>query len=143
MVSSEVVHPLNERALQLFAQKGSQGGAAIVQQGNANAVKIRRVMQLTRDLATKPLDHLRILDLACGEGVYSIEAALRGAEPTSALHSQRIPNAAIVQNNRNSGPPRMATPSASNPRITAETIRLPCAAMARSATAALTIPRWL
>ena len=80
MVSSEVVHPLNESALQLFAQKGSQGGAAIVQQGNANGVKVRRVMQLTRDLATKRFDELRILDLACGEGVYSIEAALRGAE---------------------------------------------------------------
>ena len=80
MATSEVVHPLNARALRIFAEKGSQGGPEIVQQGNANAVKVRRVMQLTRDLVTKRFDELRILDLACGEGVYSIEAALRGAE---------------------------------------------------------------
>ena len=37
-------------------------------------------MQLTRDLAGRPFETLRILDLGCGEGVYAIEAALRGAE---------------------------------------------------------------
>ncbi len=37
-------------------------------------------MQLTRDLAGRPFDTLRILDLGCGEGVYAIEAALHGAE---------------------------------------------------------------
>jgi len=37
-------------------------------------------MQLTQDLATGPLDQLRILDLGCGEGVYAIEAGLRGAD---------------------------------------------------------------
>lgn len=36
-------------------------------------------MQLTRDLAGRPFEALRILDLGCGEGVYAIEAALRGA----------------------------------------------------------------
>lgn len=46
--------------------------------GEANAVKVRRVLQLTEDLAG-PLDGLRILDLGCGEGVYAIEAALGGA----------------------------------------------------------------
>ena len=35
-------------------------------------------MQVTQDLAG-PLDGLRILDLGCGEGVYAVEAALRGA----------------------------------------------------------------
>src|SRR6185312_7210034 len=34
----------------------------------------------TRDLAGRPFDTLRILDLGCGEGAYAIEAALRGAE---------------------------------------------------------------
>ena len=80
MATGEIVHPLNAHALQVFAEKGSQGGPGIVQQGNANGVKVRRAMQLTRDLATQRFDKLRILDLACGEGVYSIEAALRGAE---------------------------------------------------------------
>jgi SAM-dependent methyltransferase len=43
-------------------------------------VKVRRILQLTRDFSGDSFDRLRILDLACGEGVYSIEAALRGAE---------------------------------------------------------------
>ena len=37
-------------------------------------------MQLTRDLAARPFPALRILDLGCGDGVYAIEAGLRGAE---------------------------------------------------------------
>jgi 2-polyprenyl-3-methyl-5-hydroxy-6-metoxy-1,4-benzoquinol methylase len=80
MSTTEIVHALDEDALRVFREKGTQGGRAIPQQGNANAAKVRRVIQLTRDLATKNFDELRILDLACGEGVYSIEAALRGAE---------------------------------------------------------------
>ena len=34
-------------------------------------------MQLIRDVSQRPFEQLRILDFACGEGVYSIEAALR------------------------------------------------------------------
>ena len=34
--------------------------------------------KLIRDFSKKPFSQLKILDLACGEGVYSIEAALRG-----------------------------------------------------------------
>jgi SAM-dependent methyltransferase len=37
-------------------------------------------MQITRDLGRQPFAKLRILDLGCGEGVYAIEAGLRGAE---------------------------------------------------------------
>jgi SAM-dependent methyltransferase len=37
-------------------------------------------MQLTRDLARRPFEALRILDLGCGEGVYAVEAGLRGAQ---------------------------------------------------------------
>jgi SAM-dependent methyltransferase len=66
--------------MELFALKGTQGRPGIQQTGNANGVKVRRVMQLIRDFSKRPLDQLRILDLACGEGVYAIEAALRGAE---------------------------------------------------------------
>ena len=31
------------------------------------------------DLTTNPIEQVSVLDLACGEGVYAIEAALRGA----------------------------------------------------------------
>jgi SAM-dependent methyltransferase len=37
-------------------------------------------MQVIRDFSKKPFGQLQILDLACGEGVYAVEAALRGAE---------------------------------------------------------------
>jgi SAM-dependent methyltransferase len=70
---------LDAEALELFARKGLEAGAGAPQVGEANAVKVRRVMQLTQDLAGRPFDELRILDLGCGEGVYAIEAALRGA----------------------------------------------------------------
>ena len=80
MITREHIHAFDDEALQVFAEKGTQAGTAIPQQGNANAVKVRRIMQLTRDLTGKSFHRLRILDLACGEGVYSIEAALGGAE---------------------------------------------------------------
>jgi len=76
----ETVHPLDSETLKLFALKGTQGESEVPQSGNANAVKVRRVLQIASDLARVPFEQLRILDLACGEGVYSIEAALRGAE---------------------------------------------------------------
>jgi SAM-dependent methyltransferase len=41
--------------------------------------KVRSIMQITRDLSRRPFEELRILDLGCGDGVYSIEAGLRGA----------------------------------------------------------------
>jgi SAM-dependent methyltransferase len=79
-VSDESPRALDDDALLLFAQKGLEAGPGAPQIGIANAAKVRRVMQLTRDLAGRPFDTLRILDLGCGEGVYAIEAALRGAE---------------------------------------------------------------
>jgi SAM-dependent methyltransferase len=79
-MATEAVHPLDPEALQLFAAKGTQGGLGTPQAGNANGLKVRRVIQITSDLAKVPFERLRIVDLACGEGVYSIEAALRGAE---------------------------------------------------------------
>jgi SAM-dependent methyltransferase len=71
---------LDAEALALFARKGLEAGPGAPQVGEANAVKVRRVMQLTSDLAGRPFAELRILDLGCGEGVYAIEAGLRGAE---------------------------------------------------------------
>ena len=79
-MSSERAFPLDPRTIELFAIKGSQGGPDTPQAGNANGLKVRRVMQLIRDFSQKPFDQLQIIDLACGEGVYAIEAALRGAE---------------------------------------------------------------
>jgi hypothetical protein len=42
--------------------------------------RLRRIVQIACDLAGKPLDQLRVLDLACLEGHYGIELALHGAE---------------------------------------------------------------
>lgn len=82
-MTDERVHALDAEALELFARKGREGGPNIAQSGPANGVKVRRVMQVTRDLAGRPFSELRILDLGCGEGVYAIEAGLRGARVTA------------------------------------------------------------
>jgi SAM-dependent methyltransferase len=66
---AETVHPLDAAALGTFRDKGEQA-----------AVKVRRVLQATKDLLRRDLRGTRILDLGCGEGVYSIEAGLRGAQ---------------------------------------------------------------
>lgn len=72
--------PLDAQALALFARKGREGGPGVPQAGEANGVKVRRVIQLVRDLARRPFRDLRILDLGCGEGVYAIEMGLAGAQ---------------------------------------------------------------
>lgn len=79
-MNEESIYQLDSEALKLFAQKGYEGGPHVLQAGQANAVKVRRIMQITRDLAGRSFPELRILDLGCGEGVYAIEAGLRGAE---------------------------------------------------------------
>jgi SAM-dependent methyltransferase len=59
---------------------------AYVAEGNFDAwsaagdAALRRVVQVVGDLARKPVDQLRVLDLACYEGQYAIEFALHGAE---------------------------------------------------------------
>ena len=79
----DAVRPLDPETLRLFAVKGLQTHAADQAKPlatNGNAVRVRRVLQLTCDLARRPINELRILDHACGDGVFSIEAALRGAQ---------------------------------------------------------------
>jgi len=76
-MTAERVHELGADALGLFSAKGSQGWYPA---GDVNGVKVRRVMQLIRDFAKSPFEQLRIFDFGCGEGVYAIEAALRGAD---------------------------------------------------------------
>lgn len=67
--SEEMVYHLDPEAYEIFKQKGDQ-----------NSVKVRRILQLTKDFTSGDFKKLRILDLACAEAIYSIEAALRGAE---------------------------------------------------------------
>lgn len=80
LIDETQVAALDPESLRVFAEKGKEGGASIPQAGNQNGLKVRRVVQITRDLATRPIHELRVLDVACGEGVYSIEFGLRGAE---------------------------------------------------------------
>ena len=77
---TDPVAQLDSEAIALFARKGLEAGPGTPQIGEANGLKVRRVMQITRDLGGQPFGRMRILDLGCGEGVYAIEAALRGAE---------------------------------------------------------------
>lgn len=42
--------------------------------------RLTRIVQAISDLAGKPFDQLRVLDLACAEGHYAIECAMQGAE---------------------------------------------------------------
>ena len=42
-------------------------------------VKVRRVLQAVRDFCGEDLSRLRVLDLACLEGLYGLELALHGA----------------------------------------------------------------
>ena len=43
-------------------------------------IKLRRILQTVADVAQKPISGLRILDLACLEGLYAVELARHGAE---------------------------------------------------------------
>jgi SAM-dependent methyltransferase len=79
-MSSERVFSLDQKTHELFALKGKEGGCYVPRKGNSNSVRVRRVMQIIRDFSNKTFDQLRILDMACGEGVFAIEAALRCAE---------------------------------------------------------------
>ena len=42
--------------------------------------RLRRVVQIVSDITNRPISSLRVLDLACLEGLYGIELARRGAE---------------------------------------------------------------
>src|SRR5438105_7655429 len=42
-------------------------------------VKLRRILQVVSDTTSKPLETIRLLDLACHEGIYAIEFARHGA----------------------------------------------------------------
>lgn len=70
LVSTHVTS-FDKDALKLFEDKGI-----------SNSEKVRRIIQLAQDLASKPFSELSVLDLGCGEGVYTLEAGIRGAKAT-------------------------------------------------------------
>jgi 2-polyprenyl-3-methyl-5-hydroxy-6-metoxy-1,4-benzoquinol methylase len=47
---------------------------------HGDEVKLRRVLQVVADTTRRPLESLRLLDLACHEGIYAIEFARHGAQ---------------------------------------------------------------
>jgi 2-polyprenyl-3-methyl-5-hydroxy-6-metoxy-1,4-benzoquinol methylase len=75
-MNDESVRELDAEALAQFARKGWEAGAG--------------ALQITRDLARRPLETLRILDLGCGEGVYAVEPGKADDRVTvAAVHGRR------------------------------------------------------
>ena len=77
---------VNERLQQVVEENGPWTAMAIKLPDNtytrtpAVDHRLRRILQVADDLIGKPLSQCRILDLACLEGHYGIEFALRGCE---------------------------------------------------------------
>jgi 2-polyprenyl-3-methyl-5-hydroxy-6-metoxy-1,4-benzoquinol methylase len=44
------------------------------------STRLRRIVQIVADVASEPLSSLRVLDLACLEGLYAVELARQGAQ---------------------------------------------------------------
>jgi SAM-dependent methyltransferase len=58
----------------------AEGVYTISPEPSGDEVKLRRVVQLVSDLFDGRISGLRVLDLACLEGMYAIELAARGAD---------------------------------------------------------------
>ena len=72
-------HPIDSGTLELLELKGEVLEKRGLDNGLGNGLKIRRIMQIVEDLTDKDIRKLRVLDLACGRGLYAIETALRGS----------------------------------------------------------------
>jgi SAM-dependent methyltransferase len=57
-----------------------QGVYTIADRVVGDEIKLRRVAQIVADLAAVPFHEMRVLDLACLEGLYAVELARRGAQ---------------------------------------------------------------
>ena len=47
---------------------------------HGDEIKLRRVLQIVADAASQPLNDIRLVDLACHEGIYATEFARHGAK---------------------------------------------------------------
>jgi ubiquinone/menaquinone biosynthesis C-methylase UbiE len=66
--------------------------------------RLRRLVQMASDIMNKPLDQIRVLDLACLEGQYGIEFALQGAEVIAIeIREANIEKAKFVKQKLNLG----------------------------------------
>jgi SAM-dependent methyltransferase len=83
------MHDLRARKAELESQSGPWTahnlllGAEVFSISPAptgDETKLRRVLQIVADLARRPVRELRVLDLACLEGMYALELAARGAQ---------------------------------------------------------------
>jgi len=77
--SNAGVYPIDDETLELLELKGQGLEELSPDAGLGNGLKIRRIMQIVNDLAKKDMNKMRILDLACARGLYSIETALMDA----------------------------------------------------------------
>ena len=81
-----VIHHLDAETLELFASKGLNIGGSPLGAGEANAAKVRRVMQVTADIARAPMSQLRILDHRRPERDLQRRGAATGVEPVAFLN---------------------------------------------------------
>lgn len=96
---------LNSTSLEEFRRQNGDWSAMSIHLGGdlytrppAPDARLRRIVQITSDLAGKPLHQLRILDLACLEGHYAIEFAMHGAEVVGIeLREQNLAKARFVK----------------------------------------------
>ena len=58
------------------------------QKENLNAFEIRRVLQMIKDLNGADISNCSILDIACGDGAYSVEAVLQGVKNAQGIDAR-------------------------------------------------------
>lgn len=74
---------LDKKSLEKLNLKGYEDKSYSLKNENPNGIKVRRVTQLISDYTKKGIDKAKVLDIACGEGAFSIEAAIHGANVTA------------------------------------------------------------